>query len=259
MRVYLATMTLLMLLTSVATAQRGFRGGPAPEPVVKMTPYDGRFTFARLKFTTGPGGFYYMGLPAWAHGYRRAEENLERILKEVSSMRLHVDASNVLALDDPELFKYPVAYMAEPDYWTMNDKEAASLRAYVKKGGFIIFDDFRDDGRNGYGGWNVFLTQMRRIIPDARFIDLDPSSPIFHSFFEINSFDIIPQAYDRGRAVLRGLFEDNDPHKRMLAMANFNTDVSDYWEFSGSGFRPIPESNEAYKLGVNYILYSMTH
>ena len=67
------------------------------------------------------------------------------------------------------------------------------------------------------------------------------------------------QYYDEGRPVFRGLFEDNDPQKRLIAIANFNTDISDFWEFSATGFRPIDESNEAYKLGVNYIMYGMTH
>ncbi len=97
------------------------------------------------------------------------------------------------------------------------------------------------------------------MIPGARFIDMDASHPIFHAFFEIASFDIIPQDYDRGRPILRGLFEGNDPSRRLMAMVNFNTDVSNFWEFSGQGLRPIDESNEAYKLGVNYIIYGMTH
>ncbi len=84
-------------------------------------------------------------------------------------------------------------------------------------------------------------------------------SPIFHAFYDIDSFDIIPQYYDAGKPVLRGLFEDNDPTKRMIAIINFNTDVSNFWEFSGEGFLPIELSNEAYKLGVNYIVYGLTH
>ena len=108
--------------------------------------------------------------------------------------------------------------MAEPDYWTMNDKEALGLRNYFRKGGFVIFDDFRDDGRNGYAGWNNFVTQMKRVIPDVRFFELDASHPIFHSFFEINSLDIIPQSYGVGRPILRAVYEDNDPRKRMFAL-----------------------------------------
>ena len=245
-----------VLLATPAGAQRGFRG-PAPEPVIANAPYDGRFTFARLKYTTAPGGFYYRGLPAWAHGYPRAESNLLKIMQELSTVKPRVDMNNVFALDDPALMKYPVAYMTEAGYWTMTDKEAAALRAYLLKGGFIIFDDFRDNFGNP--GWYNFVEQIHRVLPNARFYDLDPRHPIFHAFFQIESFDIIPQSYGAGRPIFRAIYLDNDPKKRLLAMINFNTDVSDFWEFSGEGFYPVSESNEGFKLGVNYLVYALTH
>ena len=249
----------LLCLTVIALAQgRRLFEAYGRDPETNNIPYDGRFTFARLKYTTGPGGYYYRGLPAWAHGYDTAERNLMKILNEVSYLAPHIEESNGLALDDPELCKYPVAYMTEAGFWTMTDKEAAAFRAYLLKGGFVIFDDFRGDFRGG-GGWSNFEANMRRVLPEGRFVDLDPSHPIFHSFFEIDSFNIIPQYYDLGRPIFRALFEENDPKKRMMAMVNFNTDVSNYWEFSATGFRPIDESNQAYKLGVNYIMYGMTH
>jgi hypothetical protein len=253
-----ALLLALPLLAAVAHAQRGFR---RTEPVnldVHNVPYDGRFAIARIKYETAPGGFYYMGLPAWAHGYPRAEVNLGKILKELSTIKVHADASNVLALDDPELDKYPVAFMTEAGFWTMNDKEMLGFRNYLQKGGFVIFDDFRDDFRNNTG-WANFNALMSKVMPGARFIDLDPSYGIFHSFYQISSFNVLPQAYDRGKPQLKALFEDNDPKKRMLAIINFDTDVSEYWEFSGTGFRPISEGNEAYKLGVNYMMYALTH
>jgi hypothetical protein len=242
-------------------AQRRFFGGPGQEPVTSNIPYDGRFTFARLRYTTGPGGYYYRGLPAWAHGYSEAERNLMKIMKEVSDLDPHITESNVLAADDPDLCKYPVAYMTEAGFWEMNDHEAAALRAYLQKGGFLIVDDFRGMSSRipAGGGWENFEANMQRVIPQARFVDLDPSHPIFHSFFEITSFDIVPQYYDEGRPIFRGLFEDNDPKKRLLAIVNFNTDVSNFWEFSGTGLKPIDEANEAYKLGVNYVVYGLTH
>ena len=248
-------------------AQRGrFFNSPASIAFPRNPPYDGRFTFARLKYETGPGGYYYYGLPAWAHGYGydpvpdrgRSERNLMKILNEISELKPRVDEGEILALDDPELCKYPVAYMTEAGYWTLTDREAAAFRAYLLKGGFVIFDDFRDPPRGG-GGWENFEANMQRVLPEARFVDMDPSHPIFHSFFDINSFDIVPQDYDRGRPIFRGLFEDNDPKKRLVAIINFNTDVSNFWEFSGTGFRPVEESNEAFKLGVNYIMYGLTH
>ena len=109
------------------------------------------------------------------------------------------------------------------------------------------------------GGWDSFEAQMLRVLPGARFVDLDASHPIFHSFFEIDDLDIVPQYYDAGKPIFRGIFEDNDPNKRLMAMVNFNTDISEYWEFSDTGLKPIDESNEAYKLGVNYIVYGMMH
>jgi hypothetical protein len=242
-------------------AWQALRSDPAeghdPEPRPHNVAYDGSFTFARLRYRTGPGGYYYYGLPAWAHGYPQSERNLMRILNEMTFVRPRIDATNVFALDDPRLLHFPVAYMTEAGFWTLNDREAAGLRAYLLKGGFAIFDDFRDPPLGG-GGWANFEANMRRVIPGANFVDLTQADPIFHSFFEIRSLDI-PQFYDQGRPILRGVHVDNDPRKPLMAIANFNTDVSNFWEFSATGMRPIDEANEAYKLGVNYIVYAQSH
>ena len=249
----------LLMTATAALAQRSLFSFRSNQPSEHTeTPYDGRFTFTRLSYTTGPGGYYYRGLPAWAHGYPYAERNLNRILDEVSNLTPHLDESNVFRLDDPELCKFPLTFITEAGFWEMTDKEAAAFRAYLLKGGFVIFDDFRDPPRGG-GGWANFEAQMKRVLPEARFIDLDPSNVIFHSFFEIDSFDIVPQSYDYAKPVFRGLYEDNDPNKRLVAVVNYNTDVSDFWEFSATGFAPVEASNEAYKLGVNYIIYGLTH
>ena len=156
-------------------------------------------------------------------------------------------------LDDPALFDYPVAYMSEPGYWTMTPEETANFRAYLDKGGFVIFDDFR--GQH----WYNFEAQIRQLYPEGRLVELDVSHPIFHSFFEIASLDFV-QFYDRSeKPIFYGLFEDNDPEKRLLLVANYNNDIGEYWEFSDQGYVPIDLSNEAYKLGVNYVIYAMTH
>ena len=246
-----------------AFAQFGGPRGPFRErPNIR---YDGRFTFVRLKYTTAPGGYWYGGWPAWGHGYPIAEQNLMNIMNEVSYLSPHVDDINVLTLDDPDLFKYPIAYVIEVDWWAMTDSEAAELRTYLQKGGFLIVDDFKPRRfRGGFGsdfgsGWEVFAAQMRRVLPGGQFVDLEASHPIFHSFFEVNRLDIIPQAYIAGTPVFRGLYEDNDSRKRLQIIVNYNTDVSQFWEWSGTGLRPIDDTNEAYKLGVNYVMYGMTH
>lgn len=223
------------------------------QPVLPNPPYDGQFTFVRLRY--GPETRMVSQRLPWSHDYPTGERHFMKILEEVSYVRPKTGETSILGLDDPELFKHPIAYMAEPGYWLITETEAAAFRAYLLKGGFVIFDDFSGDR----GGWANFEYAFRRVLPEARFFDLDPSHPIFHSFFQIDSFDILPQAYDVGRPVLRAVFEDNDPQKRMIAMVNYNTDISEYWEEAGMGFHPTWETNEAYKLGVNYVLYGLTH
>ena len=249
-----------LLATPVLVAQQDFRrafGGG--DPVPRNLPYDGRFIFTRLSYTVGSGGYYYRGLPAWAHGYSHAEENLIKITNEISFLRGHADGSNILAITDPELFRFPVAYMTEAGYWVMSDAEAAALRKYIMKGGFLILDDTRDFFSPGNMGWANIEANFKRVFPSLHFVDLTIAHPIFHSFFDVPSLDVVRQYYDRGPVSYRALFANNDANKRIMVLVNFNTDVSNYWEFSGSGFQIVDGSNEAYKLGVNYLIYALTH
>ncbi len=263
-RYVIAAAAIAALAAATALAQDQFFGfrrlGPFHQyPNIR---YDGRFTFVRVHYTTAPGGYWYGGWPAWAHGYPVAEQNLMKILDEVTYLDAHTDAINTVALDDPQLFNYPVAYIIELGWWTLTDREAAGLRTYLRKGGFVIVDDFKVrgwGGGRGGGGWENFETNMRRVLPDVRFVDMDVSHPIFHSFFEIESLETIPQAYNAGRPIFRGVYEDNDPRKRLIMIINYNTDISQYWEWSGRGFRPVDDTNEAYKLGVDYLIYGLTH
>jgi hypothetical protein len=243
--------------TTLAQRRGGFGGGGqrfgggSGAPILPNIPYDGKFMFIRLRY--GPPIPYQTQRVAWSHDYPEGEVHFTKILNELSLIGPHMEQSNVMALDDPDLFKFPVSYMSEPGRWVMTDAEAASFRAYLLKGGFVFFDDYR-----GPYDWSNFEQQMQRILPDGRWIDLELSNPIFHSFFEIKTLDV-PQYYDRGSPVFRAIFEDNDPQKRIVALANFNTDISEYWEWSDTGFKPIDENNEAYKLGVNYVIYGITH
>jgi len=254
----------LISVAAAALAQRefgdfGFQRGRLQ--VLPNIPYDGRFTFVRISYETAPGGYWAGGRPSWAHGYPLAERNLMKIMNEVSYLGAHDEEINTVTLDDPQLARYPVAYIIEVGWWTLTDREAAALRAYILKGGFVIVDDFKLPGWRGIegGGWEPFAENMKRVLPEARFVDMQATHPIFHAFFEINELDNFPQAYNSGQPIFRGIFEDNDPNKRLQVIVNYNTDISQYWEWSGRGFRPFDQTNEAYKLGVNYLIYGLTH
>jgi hypothetical protein len=255
----LVVATAVVLTAASALAQFGFGGGRGRFYVRPNISYDGKFTFVRVKYQTAPGGYWYSGWPSWGHGYPLSEQNLMNIMKSVSYLDAHVDEINTLTLDDPEIYKYPVAYLIEPGWWQMTESEAVALRDYIQKGGFVIVDDFKPTGWQGCDCWAHFEANMRQAMPEARLLEMDVKHPIFHSFFEIASLEIIPQAYNSGPPVFRGVFEDNDRTKRLQMIVNYNTDISQFWEWSSVGLRPIDQTNEAYKLGVNYIVYGMTH
>ncbi len=240
----------LSLISATAAAAQFDR--PAA-PYGAAVPYDGRVSFVRLRWQGGDrfgGGFG----AAWNHDYPRAERHLAQILRELTLLDIHVDGSQVLALDDPALFQHPIAFMWEPGFWSLSDREAQSFGAYLRKGGFAVFEDF--DGR---AQWANFEGQMRRVLPEGRFVKLDVTHPIYHAFFEIKDIDAIAHPMTGQAPQYYGIFESNNPSKRLMVVANFDNDVPEYWEWSGEGLFPFDSSNEAYKLGVNYMLYGMTH
>jgi hypothetical protein len=116
-----------------------------------------------------------------------------------------------------------VAYLSEPGYWIPSDSEAAGLRTYLAKGGFLIVDDFMR------GEWLNFERSMRRVLPDAHIVRLDVSHPIFDSFFEIASLDM-SYPHDPGlKAEFFGIFEENDPGRRLMVVINYNTTSATTW------------------------------
>ncbi len=234
---------LLLLAAQVVWSQRG-RERLRVEPNV---PYDGQFTFARIRYTQG----YRM---AWSADYPQMERNFTAILADLTSIRVHTKGSNVHTLDDPELFKYPVAYLTEPGYWVPTEEEAAGLRTWLAKGGFLIVDDFYFERQ-----WSVFEEGMRTVLPNARIVPLDVSHPVFQTFFGIKSLEGMTHPATRdAKAEYLGIFEDNDPSRRLLVVINYNNDIGDYMEWSGEGWYPVNLSNDAYKFATNYVIYGLT-
>ncbi len=233
----------------------GFHGNPA---------YDGRFTFARIKYR---GFEHWSGRegPGWSHDYPDAEENFVKIVRDISAVRPFVEegpivGSALVALDEPQLFKYPVAYMSEPGGWHPSGQDVAGLRNYLLKGGFIIFDDFREGWRGNYD-WTQLRANMAMVLPNARWVQLTGQEPIFNCFFNVDLVKAInpTSAYGTRPPTYWGIYEDNDPKKRLIAIGNDDNDIGESWQWSAAGFIPISSANETYKIGVNYIIYALTH
>jgi uncharacterized protein DUF4159 len=236
-----------LLLPVLAAGQFGRR--PSRQPAVTVE-YNSHFAFTRIRYGARIG----RGFGGWEHDYPTADKNFSAILDYISNIRVRLDGTNILDLDDPRIFENPFIYMSEPGFWTTDDAEAKSLRAFLLKGGFIMFDDFEGDGM-----WRNLVTQMKRVLPDHYFIPLDITHPIFHSFFDLKTLNIPHPMTPTIPPGFLGMFEQNDPSRRMLAVANWNNDIGDYWEWSAEGLYGTDPTNDAYRLGVNYVVYVMTH
>jgi hypothetical protein len=251
-----------LVIAAAGVTAAAFAREPAPAPEAQgytsgNIGYDGQLTFVRLRYATGFSGFGRRGRdPGWFHDYPTADIHMMKIINDLTSVAPHVDGSNILALDDPELMMHPIAYMSEPGFWVPSETETLGLRAYLEKGGLIIFDDFRGSD------WYNLEEQMKRVMPAHQFMEIDVTHPVFHSFFDIKDLAFLTsynsQQSIAGHPTYWVLFEDNDPKKRVIAIANRDNDLGEYWEYSDTGADPIDFSNEAYKFGVNYWLYGLT-
>lgn len=239
----LCALVLVCVLAPMAWSQRGWFGDPRVEPNIA---YSGRFTFARIRYTQG----YRL---AWGVDYPRMERNFLVILEELTKLWLNKDNTNVYTLDDPALSKHTVAWLTEPGYWVPTEAEAKGLREWLQRGGFLIVDDFFFAQQ-----WSVFERSMRMVIPDVKFVRLDASHPIFNTFFTITNLEEMHHpSTEAAVAEYYGVYENNDPTGRMLAVISFNNDIGDYMEWSGGGWYPVNLSNNAYKYATNFLLYGV--
>lgn len=251
--------------------QEGIREGGGQDGDQEGPPYNGRFTFVRIRYGDAAsdlrtfgfgrrsrrGGFGRGGQAPWAHDYPRAETNFARILEATTLIDTYTEGNSgrVLTLDDPDLFKYPVASIIEVGYWNPTDAEVGNLRAYLLKGGFLIVDDFR-----GTREVENFAYHMQRVLPEYEIQYVPEDHEIYNSFFHIPDPLALLPPYGRYPPQYLGIFQDNDPEEgRLMVMINWNQDLQEYWEFSDRGYYPIDLSNEAYKFGVNYLIYAFTH
>lgn len=214
-------------------------------------PYDGKFTFTRIRYRS-PFGRRGFGGGSWAHDYPLADLNMQVMLNELTAVRASERGSNVFDLEDPDIFRHPILYISEPGYWGITPEGAANLREFLLKGGFLIFDDFEADQ------WYNMADRVAEALPEGRWVEIDETHPIFDTFFYVEDI-YVPHPLVRVTPHYRVIFEDNDPAKRIMVLANHNSDLAEYWEYAAQGYFAVDPTNDAFRLGINYIVYGLTH
>jgi hypothetical protein len=173
-----------------------------------------------------------------------------KILAEVTRLDVNADG-HILSFEDEEVFKVPIAYLCEVGFLDLSEKEVRNMNQYLLRGGFLIVDDFR-----GERDLDNFKRQMKRVLPDRAIEELPRTHPIFNCFYDIsNLFPPPPYAQN----LIPQYFGISDDKGRLMMVIDYNNDISEYWEWSDNPLMPIEQTNEAYKYGVNYVMYALTH
>lgn len=220
-------------------------------------PLASEFSFVRLAYTDT---MFFGRRERWLTDFPEAEHHLIRGLQRLTRIDV-ADEGHYLSIMDESLFDYPWLYAVEVGHWSLNDAEAARLRDYLLRGGFLMVDDF-----HGTREWAVFTANMRRVFPDRPIVDIPMDDPVFHMAFDLADRVQIAgiQSVYSGRTYesdgyepqWRGIYDDAG---HLMVMINFNMDLGDAWEHADTPEYSLLYTTRAYQYAINYILYAMTH
>jgi uncharacterized protein DUF4159 len=261
------------LLATGALAQRfGFqRESEGPRP---SFPAAGEFHFVRVEYTDLPQyhrrfGFASRGASGegwWMVDWPDSDDHFTVGVQRLS--RIETGEPLHFRLTDQRLFDNPWLYATQTGWWGLSDAEIARLREYLLRGGFLVVDDFW-----GPEQWEVFRLTMERVLPGKPIGDIALSDPVMHVLYDIEEKDLtfIPGTRHLRRGPGGGIAVQqpegtapawrsiSDDRTRLVVAINFNTDVGDAWEYADSPIYPEPMTALAYRYGLNYLIYAMTH
>ncbi len=262
-RVFVTLLVALVLISAMfAQRQRRGRVRIAEEEFVPMPPDAGEkteFIFARLRYPTFGGG-YWGWRGAWSTDYPKADRQFLQGVRRLT--RIHArSVEHVVDLDSDEIFDWPWIYAVEVGHWELDDQQAERLRQYLLRGGFMMTDDF-----HGTFEWEVFLSSMQRVFPNRPIVELDDKDPLFHVLYDLDERFQVPgiRYFYSGRTYeqdgieprWRGIYDDDG---RLMVAICHNMDLGDAWEWADAPQYPEKWASLAYRVGVNYIIYAMTH
>ncbi len=273
------------LVISVAAAcslfafQRPFREYPGREYEQFPIPPDWQekteWAFARLMYPTMPGvhgwgrrgwGRFGRGDPwtqgytSWTTDYPRSDRHFSAALRRLT--RVHArSVEQPVNLDEGDQYDWPWLYAVEVGHWNLSDAQAKSMREYLLRGGFFMCDDF-----HGTEEWDVFTRSMQRVFPDRPIVEIESSDQIFHTIYDLDDRFQVPGAqfirsrrtyeYDGYEPHWRGIFDDKG---RLMVAICFDMDLGDSWEHADNPEYPEKFSGMGIRIGVNYVVYAMTH
>lgn len=224
------------------------------------------WTFARLMYP--PVAFGRWGRGDWTQGdsnwttdYPRSDRHLIQILRRLTRLNVRSVEQPVNLDDGSDVYNWPFLYGVEVGHWDLTEQQAKKLREYLLRGGFFMCDDF-----HGTMEWEIFATSMRRVFPDRPIVEIENTDAIFHTVFDLDDRYQVPGAqflqsrrtYERDgfEARWRGIYDD---HNRLMVAICHNMDLGDSWEWADVPRYPEKYSALGLRIGVNYVIYALTH
>jgi len=230
---------------------------PIPPDANEKTEY----YFARLRYPNYQSSNYAWAVRGrWTVDYPKADRQFLQGVRRLT--RIHARSmEQVVDLVSDDIFDYPFVYAVEAGHWDLPESQARKLREFIDRGGFLMTDDF-----HGTYEWAIFTASLRRVFPDRDIIDIDNQDPIFHVLYDLDQRFQVPgivhfmtgvtYEYDGYEPKWRAV---RDKKGRIVAGICHNMDLGDAWEWADAPEYPERYASLAYRVGINYIIYSMTH
>jgi hypothetical protein len=238
---------------------------PLPDDYQERT----EWTFARLMFPGGQNdgyclngrfcGDWRLGRTLWTQDFPRADRHFALAVRRLTRIHVRSVEQSVSLDDNAEVYNWPWLYAVQVGEWGITNEQASKLRDYLLRGGFFMADDL-----HGTLEWRVFEESMKRVFPDRPIVDIPGEDAIFHTVYDLNDrYQIVGAEHlDTGHkldgyvARWRGIYDDKG---RVMVAISFNSDIGDSWEWADSPDYPEKYSALGVRIGVNYIVYAMTH
>jgi hypothetical protein len=215
------------------------------------------FHFTRMYYDGYGGGW---GRSTFRTDFPEAEYHFRLGVARLTRVEIGEQA-RMLQVTDDAIFDYPWLYAVEVGRWYLDDHEAAALREYLLRGGFLMTDDF-----HGSRQWEIFIESMQRVFPDRPIVEIPDDDEVKHVLYDLEERIQIPGIYPWMGGVTyeqdgvtphwRGIYDDAG---RLMVAINFNMDLGDAWEHANDPRYPEPMTGLATRFAVNYVIYAMTH
>lgn len=214
------------------------------------------YAFARLRYRS-PGGYRRS---SWGTDSNKAERQFVQGVRRLT--RIHTrSVEEIIDVDSDAMYQWPWLYAVEVGYWYLDDGQAKRLRNYLDRGGFLMVDDF-----HGTQEWSRFAESLQRVFPDRPVVEIEDSDPIFHVLYNLHERVQVPgrrfiysgTTYERDgiEPRWRGVYDEKG---RLQVAICHNMDLGDAWEWADDPRYPERFASLAYKIGINYLVYAMTH